>query len=186
MRTVTAVGLLLVSALVHAEPPGLGDPGVLQAIRIDSLRNAQDVCILAGRDATAQLLVTGSFSSAQVRDLTRDVQYASESSGIVNVTDTGYVTPLAEGETVITATASGDLQQKIKVRVANQVVDVPVNFPNQVVPVFTKYGCNGGGCHGKSGGQNGFRLSLLGFVPHDDYKYLVKETRGRRLAPGTA
>ena len=58
-----------------------------------------------------------------------------------------------------------------------------MNFPNQVVPVFTKYGCNGGGCHGKSGGQNGFRLSLLGFVPHEDYDYLVKETRGRRLFP---
>jgi hypothetical protein len=54
---------------------------------------------------------------------------------------------------------------------------------NQIVPVFTKYGCNGGGCHGKSGGQNGFRLSLLGFEPTEDYEYLVKEARGRRLFP---
>src|SRR5690606_9093862 len=53
------------------------------------------------------------------------------------------------------------------------------------VPIFTKLGCNGGGCHGKSGGQNGFRLSLLGFVPHDDYEYLVKESRGRRLFPAS-
>src|SRR5262249_58509911 len=41
--------------------------------------------------------------------------------------------------------------------------------------------CNGGGCHGKSGGQNGFALSLLGFVPELDYQTLVKENRGRRL-----
>ncbi|MCH7725894.1 MAG: DUF1553 domain-containing protein, partial [Planctomycetes bacterium] len=46
-----------------------------------------------------------------------------------------------------------------------------------------KYGCNGGGCHGKSGGQNGFQLSLLGFEPPEDYEYLVKEGRGRRLFP---
>ncbi len=51
------------------------------------------------------------------------------------------------------------------------------------MPLFTKYSCNGGGCHGKSGGQNGFRLSLLGFEPKEDYEYLVKEGRGRRLFP---
>src|SRR5204862_6763800 len=59
----------------------------------------------------------------------------------------------------------------------------PVNFPNQVVPIFTKTGCNSGGCHGKSSGQNGFRLSLLGFEPSEDYEHLVKEARGRRLFP---
>src|SRR5262249_44929125 len=61
--------------------------------------------------------------------------------------------------------------------------DLPINFPNQVVPIFTKLGCNGGGCHGKASGQNGFRLSLLGFEPELDYTTLVKESRGRRLFP---
>src|SRR5262249_36703099 len=51
----------------------------------------------------------------------------------------------------------------------------------QIVPIFTKLGCNSGGCHGKSGGQNGFALSLLGFVPEFDYQSLVKEARGRRI-----
>ena len=75
------------------------------------------------------------------------------------------------------------LYEELLVVVRNLENDLPVNFPNQVVPVFTKYGCNSGGCHGKSGGQNGFRLSLLGFIPEEDYTYLVKETRGRRLFP---
>src|SRR5438874_12240937 len=61
--------------------------------------------------------------------------------------------------------------------------DLPINFANQVVPVFTKLVCNAGGCHGKSGGQNGFALSLLGFVPELDYQTLVKENRGRRIFP---
>ena len=42
---------------------------------------------------------------------------------------------------------------------------LPINFANQVVPIFTKLGCNCGGCHGKIAGQNGFRLSLLGLRP---------------------
>ena len=47
--------------------------------------------------------------------------------------------------------------------------------------------CNSGGCHGKASGQNGFRLSLLGFEPALDYETLVNEGRGRRLFPdGTA
>ena len=58
---------------------------------------------------------------------------------------------------------------------------IPVHFVNEVVPVFTKAGCNGGGCHGKSGGQNGFKLSLLGFEPTEDYTHLVHEARARRL-----
>jgi hypothetical protein len=60
----------------------------------------------------------------------------------------------------------------------------PVSFVNDVVPVLTKAGCNAGVCHAKAGnGQNGFKLSLLGFEPQDDYEHLVKECRGRRLSP---
>jgi hypothetical protein len=66
---------------------------------------------------------------------------------------------------------------------ADADADKPINFANRIVPIFTKAGCNGGGCHGKSSGQNGFRLSLLGFEPAEDYEWLVNESRGRRLSP---
>jgi hypothetical protein len=59
----------------------------------------------------------------------------------------------------------------------------PLNFANDIVPILTKGGCNSGGCHGKAGGQNGFKLSLLGFEPQEDYEHIVKEARGRRLFP---
>jgi hypothetical protein len=59
----------------------------------------------------------------------------------------------------------------------------PINFTNQIVPIFTKLSCNSGGCHGKASGQNGFKLSLLGFEPDVDFAALVKEGRGRRLVP---
>lgn len=57
-----------------------------------------------------------------------------------------------------------------------------VSFGTEVVPILTKLGCNGGGCHGKATGQNGFRLSLFGFEPEFDYEAIVKESRGRRLS----
>ncbi len=57
----------------------------------------------------------------------------------------------------------------------------PVSFNAEVVPALTKAGCNVGGCHGKAEGQNGFKLSLFGFEPADDYEYIAKEARGRRV-----
>lgn len=62
-------------------------------------------------------------------------------------------------------------------------VEKPVSFVNEVVPVLTKQGCNGGTCHGKSAGQNNFKLSLFGFEPDEDYERLVLEQRGRRVSP---
>ncbi len=59
-----------------------------------------------------------------------------------------------------------------------------LGFVNDVVPILTKASCNSGGCHAKAGnGQNGFRLSLLGFEPQEDYEHIVKEGHGRRVFP---
>ncbi len=44
-------------------------------------------------------------------------------------------------------------------------------------------GCNQGACHGKGAGQNGFRLSLRGFAPEQDHKWITREFSGRRLDP---
>src|SRR5205085_9006640 len=74
-----------------------------------------------------------------------------------------------------------DKTAKATVTVESMDENLPINFPNQIVPIFTKLGCNSGGCHGKLSGQNGFRLSLLGFEPELDYYTLVKESRGRRV-----
>ncbi len=62
-------------------------------------------------------------------------------------------------------------------------VESPVRFGTDIVPILTRLGCNGGGCHGKATGQNGFMLSLLGFEPEFDYQSLVHEDRGRRIFP---
>jgi hypothetical protein len=58
-----------------------------------------------------------------------------------------------------------------------------VQFLNDVIPTLTRLHCNSGGCHGKATGQNGFKLSLLGFEPQLDHAALVHEARGRRLFP---
>jgi hypothetical protein len=57
----------------------------------------------------------------------------------------------------------------------------PPSFLNDVMPIFTRLGCNQGACHGKGSGQNGFRLSLRGYAPELDYFWITREFAGRRL-----
>ncbi|MBX9579067.1 MAG: DUF1553 domain-containing protein [Gemmataceae bacterium] len=57
----------------------------------------------------------------------------------------------------------------------------PPSYLNEVIPVLTKAGCNQGACHGKGAGQNGFRLSLRGYAPEQDYLSLTREFGGRRI-----
>jgi hypothetical protein len=137
---------------------------------------------LTGGDDAQQLVLTATLINGQLQDLSGDVQYAVADAKIVRVTSAGRVIPLANGATEITA-RFGDKVVKVPVSAAAVDENLPINFANQIVPIFTKLGCNSGGCHGKASGQNGFKLSLLGFEPEVDYMALVKEARGRRLFP---
>ncbi|MFT4550416.1 MAG: hypothetical protein ACI8XO_001640 [Verrucomicrobiales bacterium] len=135
---------------------------------------------LLGPDATLQLVVTRDGAT----DFTHLVEYRAEPAGLVTITPGGKVTPLADGLATVTAVAAdGGESAQVQVAIESCATPQPINFSNDIVPLFTKHGCNSGGCHGKSEGQNGFRLSLLGFEPTEDYEYLVKESRGRRLFP---
>ncbi len=137
---------------------------------------------LTGSDDTSQLVITASIAQGGLRDLTADVKYEVADAAIARVTTGGRVVPLANGTTEITV-RFGDKAATVPVTAEKVGESLPINFANQVVPLFTKLGCNAGGCHGKASGQNGFRLSLLGFEPDLDYMTLVKEGRGRRLFP---
>jgi hypothetical protein len=136
---------------------------------------------MTGRHTRQQLCVTAQLSGEEVRDVTRTVTYTAEPSGIVQVDANGMVLPVADGTATVTAKSADGAAVKVTFVVEHFKDTIPVNFVNEVIPVFTKAGCNSGGCHGKSGGQNGFKLSLLGFEPTEDYTHLVHEARARRL-----
>ncbi|MBI2808154.1 MAG: DUF1549 domain-containing protein [Planctomycetes bacterium] len=57
------------------------------------------------------------------------------------------------------------------------------SFVNDVEPILTRFGCNQGSCHGKSSGQNGFRLSLRGYAPEWDHAWITREYTTRRINP---
>jgi Protein of unknown function (DUF1553)/Protein of unknown function (DUF1549) len=161
----------------------LGLAASVLAAQADTLaiqyRDGATNLILNTRDARQQMLATASGD----RDVTREVRWSASPAGIVKVDAAGRVFPVADGSAVLVARATNGTTAEFPVQVTRASEPAPIHFANQIVPIFTKNGCNGGGCHGKAAGQNGFRLSLLGFEPDEDYEHLVREARGRRLFP---
>jgi hypothetical protein len=136
---------------------------------------------LTGADSRWQLVVTAQDSQGDTADWTRQASFTVDPA-IAEVSPSGFVKPLANGEAVIRV-AAGESAGQIRLSISGMDSVQSVDFHHQVIPIFTKLGCNGGGCHGKAAGQAGFKLSLLGFEPEDDYQRLVLESRGRRLFP---
>jgi len=160
------------------------DFGKLTKLTIDTAHPTKGTITLKGADARLQLAVSADHDSGKQRDVTREVVLSAEPANIIAISPAGLVTTLADGKAVITAkTKDGSASATVEVVVEAFGATPDIHFANKITPIFTKYGCNSGGCHGKSGGQNGFRLSLLGFEPQEDYEYLVKEGRGRRMFP---
>ncbi len=188
MRKLALIVLLAFTSMLALQAGGLEKAKrAVQSLQVEvpAATLEKDTLVLQGRDARQQLLVTGLLDDNKSRDLTRTVTYSSAPTGILEVTSDGVVKPLADGTAEILVTSSDGHTGKLKAEVKDAKKLNPINFANQIVPIFTKAGCNAGGCHGKSGGQNGFKLSLLGFEPPEDFEYLVREARGRRIFPAS-
>ena len=183
MRLLGFLGLLTVltspAAMYAAEHAALPSPSALTITPAEFT--------IRGADQGQRLLVSNPVmdqSAARQFDYSRSATYTSSDTKVARVSSDGFVTPVGNGTCSIKGVVGGQ-SATAKVTVKDFDVTPPVSFRNQVVPVFTKLGCNSGGCHGKASGQNGFKLSLLGFDPVFDYNAIVNEARGRRILPGT-
>ena len=133
---------------------------------------------LAGNLARLQLLVTGNYAQAEVRDVTPVAEYVATSPNIVKI-DKGVITPLANGTTEIIAKVAGK-EAKVAITVKGMDKFSPVSFKNHTIAALSKAGCNMGACHGSPSGKGGFRLSLRGYDPVLDIVTLRTEYFGRR------
>ncbi|MCA9013929.1 MAG: DUF1549 domain-containing protein [Planctomycetaceae bacterium] len=150
---------------------------------VGHIPNQAQVIELSDPDARQQLLVTLEEKTGAVRDVTREATYQVQPQGIVQVSETGYVTPLANGTATITAQFASATPLSLPVRVSSFEKRRPVSFYNDVIPQLTRGSCNSGACHGTPSGKNNFHLSLLGFEPQNDFEYITKESVGRRINP---
>jgi len=138
--------------------------------------------LLSGSKQTARVLVLGKMSDGKSVDLTRDVTFSVSPKNIIEVSENGVVTPLANGKATIRVRV-GKLEVTNSVVVQSFENPRPVDFRTEVIGALSRGGCNSGACHGSPQGKNGFRLSLRGFQPELDLMTLTRESFGRRTNP---
>ncbi len=134
---------------------------------------------LRGPRAQQQLVVSGTFSADDLRDLTTGVTFASSNPNVVKIEGT-LAKPVADGTAQVTVTLGG-LTAAAEVTVKEFTMPSPVSFKNELLAGLTKAGCNMGACHGSPSGKGGFRLSLRAFDPPLDTLTLRSEFMQRRV-----
>ncbi|HTI50914.1 MAG TPA: DUF1549 domain-containing protein, partial [Planctomycetaceae bacterium] len=132
----------------------------------------------------AQLLVTAVDANGAVtdrsEDLTTTATYLSSNPTIVSVSPAGRVLGLDNGDATITVTVEG-VSRTAEVHVAGIDPTPKVGFVEQVLPILSRAGCNGGACHASQHGKGGFTLSVMGYDPPADRNAIVRERMQRRV-----
>ncbi len=115
-----------------------------------------------------------------MQDQTRSVQWVSLNPQVATVSPKGQVIPKSNGSTTIVA-RRGSLEASAAVKVDGMDKSFQVSFRHDVIPALSQAGCNTGACHGTPTGKGGFRLSLRGYLPDQDFLTLSREVSGRRI-----
>jgi hypothetical protein len=141
---------------------------------------------LDGNFSRAQVVVTERGADGTIHerspDLTAQARYVSSDPRVVTVTDTGLLLARGNGSATVTVSLA-DLARPLPVTVKGIVARPTLDFREHVMPVLAKAGCNAGACHASQYGKGGFKLSVFGFAPEDDYRAIVRDSLGRRADP---
>lgn len=134
---------------------------------------------LTGPRASQRLSVTQSVDGKAIADIAAATKFET-SNPKVAIIDGLAVVAVGDGEATITVLHNG-ARVAFPVKVRDTAKETPPNFRIHVEPVLTRLGCNSGACHGALAGKGGFKLSLRGYSPEDDYFVLTRQTLSRRV-----
>ncbi len=175
---VTLTGSLFAGPIQAAENPPAATP--VAAVPAGPILIAPATVSLNHVRQPQSLQVLGQTADGFSLDLRSQAQFRSADPKVATVDGQGWVQPVATGQTQISIEVAG---QSLAVPVSVTLSDaVPLfSFRHEVMPVVSKAACNSGACHGYSLGKNGFKLSLRGADPAQDFLAITKEQFGRRL-----
>ena len=135
---------------------------------------------LRGADDEHGLIVTAVTTDGATIDVTSQARFTSKQPQVATVSANGICRPETDGRTELMVSFAGKTE-RVAVIVTNSARESVPSFRQDVLPVFTRLGCNAGACHGKLAGQNTFKLSLRAFAPEWDIDWLGKEVHSRRI-----
>src|SRR5262245_57836147 len=137
-----------------------------------------DINLTTTRDKQS-FIVQATYADGITCDVTAQAKVGVANPAFVKL-DKNVLTPVADGATEMKVEFGGKTVP-VKVTVKDAKVDPAISFKLDVMPVFMRWGCNSGACHGAARGKDGFRLSLFGYDPDGDHYRLTREINGRRV-----
>jgi len=174
-----SLSLAILAGLLLCGPTGSAQDGSVMRLVMEP-----SPLEITGGDRRQQVLVTAIMANGTERDVTHEATLTIQDGTIASATGS-VIRGVADGTTRLKISYAGR-KLVVPLSVTRFTSYPPLDFRIDIVPLFSKLGCNSGGCHGKQTGQNGFRLSVFGFDPQADYEALVKEARGRRVFPAAS
>ena len=144
-----------------------------------ALQSYPPVIQLCSGAASQPIVVQATNPDGVTSDVTTQAVCAVIDSKIAHL-EKGVLHPVGNGTTEMRVSFGGHTNL-VRITVTNAAIQPPTSFKLDVMPVFTRAGCNAGACHGTSRGKDGFHLSLYGFDPEGDYQRLTREQIGRRI-----
>ncbi|MEZ6141281.1 MAG: DUF1553 domain-containing protein [Zavarzinella sp.] len=166
---------LVLSSLILVQQGFTQEKPTLAQLSIDP-----PVVLIDGPRSPVQVLVTAHYSDQTVRDVTDLCKIDLQAAAGKATWENGWL----RAQTNFEATAKisfENLTLPLQITAKNVTASENVSFSHELVATLNVAGCNMGACHGTPSGKNGFRLSLRGFDPADDYKQLTRDQFNRRL-----
>ena len=128
---------------------------------------------LRGENAIQQYLLMGTLSDGSRKDLTAQASFSLSDPNVARPQEGGRIVAVADGETEVAAVL-GTHEAKARLRVEDSNRTRPFHFSRDVLPVLTRRGCNQTECHSGLKGRGGFKLSMNGSHPRQDYEWIVQ------------
>jgi hypothetical protein len=86
---------------------------------------------------------------------------------------------VADGQAKITVT-TGSLTKEVPVTVSGVLAQPAVGFTEHIRPILNKTGCAMAACHASQHGKGGFKLSVFGSEPIQDWTAMARDSVQRR------
>ena len=146
---------------------------IKKRVQLLSVRLVPETVTLWGSQSAQRFVVLGRYSDGLERDVTALSHFAVADSGVVEIDGLSRVAARSEGVTVLKVEVEGRVAQST-VRVQDVGNERLPTFARDIEAILTRRGCNGSNCHGGVKGRGGFKLSLNGAYPREDYHWIME------------
>ena len=146
----------------------MGDePPELRAVRLVPNQTA-----LWGTGSKQRFVALAKCSDGRERDVSHLGRFSVVDTTRARVDSTGQVTSVGTGRTILRVEL-GDHSAEAAIQIQPSTEERPFSFARDIEGILTRRGCNVSECHGGVKGRGGFKLSLNGLHPREDYNWIV-------------